>query len=134
MLKLWVGGIIDAYIANSFRELRNTLQQAVNTALHNQHYGDALGTWDVVIAVCSRPPSEHVRYSARTKETDIRVVIDHALFEQSSLPERANLLAGAVLDSLPGSESKPLLESISTGYSRMFRWLLLRFSQTVGME
>ena len=100
MLKLWVGGIIDADIADSFRELRNTLQQAVNAALHNQHYGDALGTWDVVIAVCSRPPSEHVRYSARTKETDIRVVIDHALFEQSSLPERANLLAGAVLDSL----------------------------------
>lgn len=108
MLKLWVGGILDADIGDSFRHLRNTLQQAVNTALQDQHYGDALGTWDVVLAVCSRPPREHVRYNARTKETDIRVVIDHAHFEQASLAERADLLADAVLKSLHRLRGKGL--------------------------
>jgi hypothetical protein len=103
MLKLWIGGILDADIADiadSFRQLRNRLQEEINAALQGLHYGDALDTWDVVLAVSSRPPTEHVRYSARTKETDVRVVINHDQFAQASVTERADLLAGAVLKSL----------------------------------
>ena len=106
MLKLWVGGILDADIADSFRQLRNRLQEKINAALQGQHYGDALGTWDVVLVVSSRPPAEHVRYSARTKETDVRVVINHNQFAQASMTERADLLAEAMLKSLQRLKGK----------------------------
>jgi hypothetical protein len=100
MLKLWVGGLIEASIADSFRQLRNTLEQAVNTALQDHYYGDALESWDVVLAVRLSPPAEHVRYNARTKETDICLVIDYTQFEQASVSERTGLLAEAVVKSL----------------------------------
>ena len=100
MLKLWVGGILDADIGDSFRQLRNRLQEKINAALQGQHDGDALGTWDVVLVVSSRPPAEHVRYNARTKETDVRVVINYDHFAQASVAERGDLLADAVWKSL----------------------------------
>ena len=100
MLKIWIGGILDADIADSFRQLRNRLQEKINTALQGRHYGDALGTWDVILVVSSRPPAEYVRYSALTKETDVRVVSNHDQFAQAIEVERADLLADAVLKSL----------------------------------
>jgi hypothetical protein len=108
MLKLWVGGIVEANIADSFRQLRNTLEQTVNTALQAQHYGDALLTWDVVLAVRLSPPPEHVRYNPHTKETDVRVVIDYLNFERASSDDRAGLLADAVLKSLHYLETKSI--------------------------
>ena len=106
MLKLWVGGIVEANIVDSFRQLRNTLEQTVNTALQAQHYGDALVAWDVVLAVRLSPPPEQVRYNAHTKETDIRVVIDYLNFERASSDDRAGLLADAVLKSLHYLQTK----------------------------
>jgi hypothetical protein len=108
MLKLWVGGIVEANIVDSFRQLRNTLEQTVNTALQAQHYGDALVAWDVVLAVRLSPPPEHVRYNAHTKEIDIRVVIDYTTFEQASSHDRAGLLADAVLKSLHYLKTKSI--------------------------
>ncbi|RZK31098.1 MAG: hypothetical protein EOO63_05025 [Hymenobacter sp.] len=121
MLKLWVGGIIEANLADSFRQLRNALEQTVNTALQAQHYGDALLAWDVVIAVRLSPPPEHARYNAQTKETDICVVIDYTNFEQASSDERAGQLADAVLKSLhylrtksiPGLDFEQLQQDVS---------------------
>jgi hypothetical protein len=100
MVTLWVGGMVEADIADSFRHLRNTLEQTVNAAIQGQEYGEALASWDVVIAVRVPAPSEHVRYHAQTKATDIRVVLNHAHFVQASLSERADLLATALLASL----------------------------------
>jgi hypothetical protein len=100
MLKLWVGGILDAEIGDSFRLLRNALEARINAALQGQDYGDALGTWDVILVVSSQPPAEYVRYSKRTKETDVRLVVNYDDFVQASGNERADLLAGALLKSL----------------------------------
>jgi hypothetical protein len=110
MLKLWVSGIVAADVADSFQALRNALEHQVNTTIQQGHYGAGLGTWDLIIAVRPSPPAEYVRYNRRTKETDVRLTIDHAHFLRASTSERATLIAATLRTSLHKLAAKGIPE------------------------
>jgi hypothetical protein len=100
MLKLWLGGIIDADIGDSFRTHRNFLEELVNAVIAHGDYGTGLATWDVILVVSTTPPPEYVRYSRHSKETDCRLVVNHTAFLQADASHRLGLLASTVLESL----------------------------------
>jgi hypothetical protein len=99
-MKLWIGGILENDTADSFRELRNDLEKRVNHLLEGKQYGEGLSTWDLIIAITSRPPNEHVKYNKKSRETDCRLVVDHQIFIVSDTQKREQLLTQAILLSI----------------------------------
>ena len=61
-MKLWIGGILDASVADAFRKIRNAIQRSINLKIEAEEYGLGISTWDVVlIALKSKQPKEHTR-------------------------------------------------------------------------
>jgi hypothetical protein len=73
-MKPWIGSILENDTADSFRELRNDLEKRVNHLLKGKQYGEGLSTWDLIIAIISRPPNEHVKYKEGGEFGDIPVL------------------------------------------------------------
>ena len=100
-MKLWIGGILDASIADAFSEIRNEIQRAINLKIEAEEYGSGISTWDVVLVVLeSRHPKEHTRVARVSRETDVRVVIDYTGFLQGSTQQREAILLEALLESI----------------------------------
>jgi hypothetical protein len=99
-MKLWIGGILEADIADSFRELRNDLEKRVNHLLESKQYGEGLSTWDLSIAITSCPPNEHVKYNKKSSKTDCSLAIDHQTFTVSDTQKREQLLTQTILLSI----------------------------------
>lgn len=50
-MKLWMGEILDASIADAFRESRNEVERAINVKIEAEEYGSGITSWDVVLVV-----------------------------------------------------------------------------------
>jgi hypothetical protein len=108
-MKLWVGGIIDAEVADEFRHLRNSMEESINNVITEADYGSGMSTWDVILVISSTPPSEYVRYSKTNKESDVRVVIDFDTFLVAEASERSNMLGQALLKSIESLSKKKIV-------------------------
>ena len=85
-MKLWIGGILDASVADAFREIRNVMERSINLKIEAEEYGLGISTWDVVlVALKSKQPKEHTRVAKSSRETDIRIVIDYTDFLHGSI-------------------------------------------------
>ena len=98
-MRLWIGGIIDAIVADEFRCLRNSIEERINAVIADIDYGSGISTWDVILVISSTPPNEYVRYSKINKETDVRLVIDFDTFLAAKPTERLEMLGQALLNS-----------------------------------
>lgn len=99
-MKIWIGGILDAGVADAFRLLRNSIEEKINSAIEHVNYGTGLTTWDVILVVSSTPPKEYVRYNKANKETDIRLVVDHQTFLEADSEQRSKALVDTLLNSI----------------------------------
>ena len=100
-MKLWIGGILDASVADSFREIRNVILCLINLNIEAEEYGLGISTWDVVlVALESKQPKEHTRVAKSSRETDIRIVIDYTDFLHGSTQQREAIIREALLESI----------------------------------
>ena len=100
-MKLWIGGILDASVADAFREIRNAIQRSINLKIEAEEYGLGISTWDVVlVALESKQPKEHTRVAKYSRETDIRIVIDYINFLRGSTQQREAIIREALLESI----------------------------------
>ena len=100
-MKLWIGGILDASVADAFREIRNAIQHSINLKIEAEEYGLGISTWDVVlIALKSKQPKEHTRFARSIQETDIRIIIDYTDFLHGSAQQREAIIREALLESI----------------------------------
>ena len=100
-MKLWIGGILDASVADAFREIRNAIQRSINLKIEAEEYGLGISTWDVVlVALESKQPKEHTRVAKSSRETDVRIVIDYADFLHGSTQQREAIIREALLESI----------------------------------
>jgi len=100
-MKLWIGGILDASIADAFRESRNEVERAINVKIEAEEYGSGITSWDVVLVVLeSRQPKEHTRVAKASRETDVRIVIDYTCFINSSTQQKEAIIQEALLESI----------------------------------
>ena len=92
-MKLWIGAELDADVADSFREARNRVEAAVNAVISPKDYTLPLNSWDCIAIVRGDDRfTERVRYSAKTREMDFRLRIDHSAFNAATPCERASLI------------------------------------------
>ena len=100
-MKLWIGGILDASVADAFSEIRNAIQRLINLKIEAEEYGSGLSTWDVVLVVLeSKQPKEHTRFAKSSRETDLRIVIDYKGFLHGSTQQREAIIREALLESI----------------------------------
>lgn len=95
-MKLWISGEIDSIVSDSFRVIRNYIEQNINNLLASNSYGDGILSWDVIIVISKDKGKEVFKYNKKNKETDIHVVLDIDRFKMSNSLEKKMLL----LDSL----------------------------------
>jgi len=100
-MKLWIGGILDASVADAFREIRNAIQCSINLKIEAEEYGLGISTWDVVlVALKSKQPKEHTKVAKSSRETDIRIIIDYTDFLHGSTQQREAIVREALLESI----------------------------------
>jgi len=100
-MKIWIGGILDASVADAFREIRNVMERSINLKIEAGEYGLGISTWDVVlVALKSKQPKEHTRVTKSSRETDIRIVIDYTDFLHGSIQQREAIIRKALLESI----------------------------------
>jgi hypothetical protein len=95
-MKLCISGEIDSIVSDSFRVVRNDIEQSVNNILASNSYGDGILNWDVIVVISQDKGKEVFKYNKRNKETDVHVILDLDRFKTSNSLEKKMLL----LDSL----------------------------------
>lgn len=95
-MKLWISGEIDSTVSDSFRVIRNYIEQNINNLLASNSYGEGILSWDVIVVISKDRGKEVFKYNKKNKETDIHVILDIDRFRMSNSLEKKMLL----LDSL----------------------------------
>lgn len=111
-MKLWISGRIDSDIDGlAFRETLQDVENAVNAVIETRDYGPAIEGWDIIMVIFKDVGVSTFKYSARSKETDIEVVIDHQQFKTGDHSVRKKLFFDALILSLEKlQESKKIKE------------------------
>ena len=100
-MKLWIGGEIQADIADAFRISRRTVESAINDVIADKSYDLAINSWDVIAIVRDDDSFDEVtRYSKRRLDMDYRLRIDYLRFRNGDDRERAALICEMLLRSL----------------------------------
>lgn len=99
-MKLWISGEIDSIISESFRITRNYLEQNVNNILASKDYGTGISSWDIIMIISKDIGKEKYKYNKKSRETDIRIIIDIDKFNSCDFVTRVILLLDALIDSL----------------------------------
>lgn len=111
-MKLWIGGEIQADIADSFRDARNSVEKTINSYIRDKRYDLPLSSWDVIAIVRDdNELPETVDYSAKQQEMDFRLTINHEDFKRSGELERERLIYQMLIKSLALLKDKGVASS-----------------------
>lgn len=113
-MKLWMSGRIDHDINDEiFREALNTVEKSINDFLNVNDFGNLIESWDVVMVIFADAQKGYCRYSAKSKETDIEVIIDHEQFKNGTLADCMKLFYDGLIKSLVKLSENPKLNSFN---------------------
>lgn len=96
-MKLWIGARLEAAIAETFRIVRNEIEDSVNHYIESVDYGEGLQKWDIVINIFEEKTNERYQYSKKNKDTDFDLSIDYLEFVNASLIEKKILIYDSLL-------------------------------------
>lgn len=100
-MKLWIGGEIDADVADSFRVVRNRIEAAVNRVTMPKSYDMPLTGWDCIAIVRADDEfPERIHYSPKNGQMDFRLRIDYSKFRTATPREQELMLFTMLLRSL----------------------------------
>lgn len=100
-MKLWIGGEIQADIADSFRMARKTVEGLINNSLDQKKYALNLKAWDCIAVIKDDSDfDEIVKYSPKKKEMDFRLKINYQEFKEGSNKIREKLIFNMLQRSL----------------------------------
>ncbi|MEY4916766.1 MAG: hypothetical protein RL616_679 [Verrucomicrobiota bacterium] len=92
-MKLWIGGELDADVADSFRIASNRVEDAINHVILQKSYDLPVTGWDCIAIIRADAEfPERIRYSKKTREMDFRLCIDHAKFKAANSNEQELML------------------------------------------
>lgn len=97
-MNFWTSGRIDTKIDfDAFQPVMLEIENKVNGAIAEKDFGNSILSYDVVINIFEEKPVDKFRYSAKAKETDIDVSIDHDDFLKATHKERRVLYINAII-------------------------------------
>lgn len=99
-MKLWISGEMDSNIGDYFRIARNHVENEINTILTSKDYGDGISSWDMIMVVSKDKANEYFNFDRKSKETDIRIVINYEKFENSNLLHKKQIIFDAIIFSV----------------------------------
>jgi hypothetical protein len=100
-MNFWTTGRIDIKIAfEMFQPAMLEIENKIKAAIAGKDFGSSILSYDIVINIFEEQPEERFRYSAKSKETDIDVNIDHNEFLKGSFQERCILYVNAIIHSV----------------------------------
>jgi hypothetical protein len=106
-MKLWIGGEIEADVADTFRVTRNAVERAVNRVIESKDYSLQLKKWSCIAIVrADTLMPERLRYSPKRQEMDFRLALDHGRFLSGTDSERRAMLFAMLRRSLSLLETK----------------------------
>jgi hypothetical protein len=113
-MKLWMSGRIDHDINDEiFRKALNTVEKSINYFLDASDYGNLIESWDVVMVIFADAQKGYCRYNAKSKETDIEIIIDHEQFKNGTLADCMKLFYEGLITSLIKLSENPKLNNFN---------------------
>lgn len=92
-MKLWIGGEIQAEVADSFRMARLSVEKTINENLENKNYDILLTDWDCIAILRDDDDfAERTTYSKKKKDMDFRLKIDYSAFTKSDSKQQESLI------------------------------------------
>ena len=92
-MNLWIGAELEADVADSFREARKRVENAVNRVILSKSYNLPLNNWDCIAIVrADKHFAERVRYSGKSHEMDFRLCINHTEFKAANSPQQDKMI------------------------------------------
>lgn len=118
-MKLWIGGEVEAEIADVFRMARNSVESKINNIIQRQHYELPFKSWDCIAIIRNDENFEEIhKFSRKGRDMDFRLKVDCRLFKEGDEHAREQLLYQMLLKSLALLSEKgvhePDLEQLRT--------------------
>jgi hypothetical protein len=97
-MDIWVGGVVDPLVGESFRNARSPLVRALRDEVREQSFGTSVEFWAVtpMLVSGSLPFQETCVYRARRKEYVMKEFLSPVEFLAASMSDRIRLLGGTV--------------------------------------
>ncbi|MFH1373988.1 MAG: Imm44 family immunity protein [bacterium] len=92
-MKLWIGGEIQADVADAFREARSFVERTVNKKIESRHYDTAFDDWDVIAILRDDDAFEELtRLSKKKRDMDFRLRLGYREFKYGDANERRSMI------------------------------------------
>lgn len=101
LMKLWIGGEVEAELADVFRMARNSVEKKINNIIERQRYEVPFKSWDCIAIIRNDEDFAEVhKFSRKKRDMDFRLKIDFRLFKEGDESTREQLLFQMLLRSL----------------------------------
>ncbi len=109
-MKFWISGEIDSEVGETFRQIQNAIEEALNEKLGLNDYGEVLSKLALIPIILgprfSGSQKERRLIKWKDKVADYRLYIDFHAFLNGTEKERKALLLKNLLDSVEDIERK----------------------------
>lgn len=100
-MKYWSSGEIESSVGDSFRIAMNTLEEKINSLLSGESYkNDEVNNLDVIYIIIKGGGIEKLSYKPKSKELDLRIVIDFDEFLNALPNGQIEILVTGLLNGL----------------------------------
>jgi hypothetical protein len=100
-MKYWSAGDIDSSIYDSFFSARKITEEKINSLLSDKSYiNDDVDNLDVIYIIVKEGATEKLSYKPKSKELDLRIVVDYNEFLNALPNTQIQLLVYNLLNAL----------------------------------
>lgn len=101
-MNIWMSGEIQDDVGAVFRQARNEVEQALNDALAERHYGPSVQKWALIPIILPREDErwgEVQKYDKRQKVAEFRLKIHHDTFKTATPVGQKSMICACLLRS-----------------------------------
>lgn len=99
-MKYWSSGEIESSIGDNFRKSMNILEEKINSLTNSKIYTNDVDILDVIYIIVKDGGIEKLKYNSKTKELDLRVVIDYQIFLSANNSEQNFILINGLIKAI----------------------------------
>lgn len=99
-MRYWSSGEIESSIGDSFRKSMNILEEKINSLTNSKNYSNDVDSLDVIYIIVKDGGMQKYKYNSKTKELDLRVVIDYHNFLSATNSEQNFILINGLINAI----------------------------------